>query len=64
MQVITTQIKAIKERNMLEVRRTEIERVIERKKLGLRGEELHLTSKYYDQKFIQALLSGTCLISS
>jgi hypothetical protein len=42
---------------MLEVRRTEIEREIEGKKLGLRGEELPLTSKYYDHKFIQALLS-------
>lgn len=42
---------------MLEVKRTEIEREIEGKKLGLRGEELPLTSKYYDHKFIQALLS-------
>ena len=42
---------------MLEVRRTAIERVIEGKKLGLRGEELPLTSKYYDHPFIQALLS-------
>lgn len=42
---------------MLEARRTEIEKEIEGKKLGLRGEELPLTSKYYDHKFIQALLS-------
>lgn len=42
---------------MLEVRRTDIEREIEGKKLGLRGEELPLTSKYYDHPFIQALLS-------
>lgn len=42
---------------MLEVRRTEIDKEIEGKKLGLRGEELPLTSKYYEHKFIQALLS-------
>ena len=42
---------------MLEVRRTEIEKEIKGKKLGLRGEELPLTSKYYDHPFIQALLS-------
>ena len=42
---------------MLEAKRTQIDREVEGKKLGLRGEELPLTSKYYDHKFIQALLS-------
>lgn len=42
---------------MLEVRNMDIEREINGKKLGLRGEELPLTSRYYDHPFIKALLS-------